>query len=347
MNDMGPIWKENLTDLLSSFPTFWIPRRRDIFLIARFFQLAGCGEILDLGCGNGFLAYLLAYEGLKVCGVDLLDSFRDYSGMMFSGEVSLNITEDANSGASFIPDDSRTTAGKTEGAFLSVDSSHCSSCCPSSAPTVSSVSASSPVSSFSFNPSTLRFLCRNALDLPPDTFDGVFLSWADRGVNKAFMVQRQNPLAVAYIIETTGLTGDRECRYIFDLLEAYRPAMYWDNVNHRDLESAVLHEESGLEDFPASSHNRVILFLRRDFQGNIQRDIDGHIQGGIEETMMGEADHRPPPYPWEKDLDEYFPVGMQVDDRRKTLWKPVVIRDEERFLRGFCSENAYMAGIVR
>ncbi len=38
------------------FPTFWIPRRRDIFLIARFFQLCGCREVLDLGCGNGFLS---------------------------------------------------------------------------------------------------------------------------------------------------------------------------------------------------------------------------------------------------------------------------------------------------
>lgn len=304
-----------------SLPTFWIPRRRDIFLITRFFQLCSCGEILDLGCGNGFLAHLLAFEGMKVCAVDLLPSFCDFSGLISFNEVSLNTN---------VSDSSSETPSDVDPV---PDTS------PDSPSDPASVSVSTSPSFSSFHPSNLRFLRKNALDLPPDTFDGVFLSWADRGVNKAFMVQRQNPLAVAYIIETTGLTGDRECRYIFDLLDAYHPLMYWDNVNHRDLESAVFHRESGMEDFPASSHNRVILFLRRNIQGDVQRNI--------EETLMSEAHRCPTPYPWEKELDSHFPVGMQAEDGRKTLWKPVVIKDEERFLKRFCRENVYMAGIVR
>lgn len=313
-----------------SLPTFWIPRRMDIFLIARFFQLAGCGEILDLGCGNGFLSRLLAYEGLKVCGVDLLDSFRDYSGMISFDEVFSNDT---------ISDSSETSSDAPPVSDSSSETPFDASPVPDTSPDSSSDSASASVSTSSFHPSNLRFFRQNALDLPPDTFDGVFLSWADRGVNEACMVQRQNPLAVVYIIETTGLTGDRECRYIFDLLDAYHPLMYWDNVNHRDLESAVFHRESGIESFPASSHNRVILFLRRDIHGDIQRDI--------EETLIKEADNCPPPYPWEKELNEFFAEGMQIDEGRKVLWKPIVIKDEERFLKEFCRENVYMAGVVR
>jgi len=49
----------------------WIPRHFDIKKIAAYTNLIKNPKMLDAGCGNGFISYLFALEGLDVLGVDL------------------------------------------------------------------------------------------------------------------------------------------------------------------------------------------------------------------------------------------------------------------------------------
>lgn len=51
--------------------THWVPRREDIVMIANAAKhVSSNPTILDIGCGNGFLSYLLAREGVNVVGID-------------------------------------------------------------------------------------------------------------------------------------------------------------------------------------------------------------------------------------------------------------------------------------
>ena len=187
---------------------------------------------------------------------------------------------------------------------------------------------------------TPGFINMDAMDIHYGTFEGVFLSWPDQGKNKASMVLKQNPHAVVYVMETTGLTGDKTCGYILDILNNYKPVLFWDNINHRDLESAIFHRESGVKNFPQYSHNRIILFLRRDLDINIleyTEKIPNEYQWA-EQSKSG--------YCWETELDNYYKINEMVNNDKKILWKPVLIKNEIGFLRNISMENACMGGIV-
>lgn len=178
----------------------------------------------------------------------------------------------------------------------------------------------------------------DAYNITGNVFDGVFLSWADQQSNPASAVLRQNPKAIVYVIETSGLTGDPQNRYITDILPYYRPYSYWDNINCMDLSSFISRLNSSVRNaalFPKSSHNRVILFIRRDIP-----------PGG--EKMNYDACHEylQRSYPWEKELDKYFKTGEHIDSGRKILWKISPVIDEGVFVRKLNLENALCRGFV-
>lgn len=257
----------NFTDKdAAGFLAYWIPRSLDILFIREFFMAAGCSNILDLGCSNGFLGWLLAGDGLSVHGIDISPDIENPP--FKKAELSREISDGSS--------------------------------------------------------------------LAPGDFDGVFLSWPNQGKNLAPVVLKPNPRAVVYVIETTGLTGDQEMRYIIDLLIHFRPVAYWDNINHRDLSSAIFRKEKMSQDggthggFPLSSHNRVILFVRR----NDKEDIATRWKKSLDGKRL-------PPFQWEQGLDEFFREGDEVTTGNKILWKPVIVGEEGRFISDLSMENVF------
>jgi len=115
---------------------------------------------------------------------------------------------------------------------------------------------------------------------------------------------------------------------------------YWDNVNHGDMESVIFHANSiGKTEsrMPKSSHNRVILFLRRDgSQNQIARWLN----------LTKRAQRQLARYTWEDELDMYFKVGEKLDNGRKILWTPFPIKDEMSFLQDLAGGNVFGGGVV-
>src|SRR3989338_8395470 len=72
---ISPLERITLSRICATPPIcYWAPRRAEIQRIVEIAKLAqgdGTPTILDIGCGNGFLSYLLARTGeVRVIGID-------------------------------------------------------------------------------------------------------------------------------------------------------------------------------------------------------------------------------------------------------------------------------------
>lgn len=238
----------------------WMVRKRDVFFIGSIYKSAGCSRIADLGCGYGFLPWLLAMEGLEVAGIE------------------------ASENVHYSPYRHR-------------------------------------------NLSLMHGDYQRIVKGLPYGFDGVLVSWPSQGDNPAPAVLALNPRVVIYVIETNGLCGDKKGRYLSDLMPRYMPFVYWENVNYRDVGyifyNSVVNGDSDLADVFRSSNNRMIAFVRRDFDLNaIYNKMNRlfHIFG------VGE-------YPWEDEMNRFYPVGAVIEREGKVLWTPLPVGDEGRFIR--------------
>lgn len=251
----------------------WIPRRRDILFMVNFFKASSCSQVADLGCGYGFLGWLLAMEGIPVTGIDV----------------------------------------------------------------------SPEIENSTFNHSLLT-LVQGSLEekLPDRQLDGALLSWPNQGYNPAGIIKEANFRAVIYAVETSSLTGDAYGRYILDLLEKYKPVFYWDNINYRDLNSSLYrHVMSSFSavDLPPSmksSHNRVILFLRKDLD-------EKSVADKMETFHRQEKISR---YPWEDELDKFYREKEILESGRITLWKLKKIDDEINFIKQMSYTGMIERGLV-
>jgi hypothetical protein len=173
-------------------------------------------------------------------------------------------------------------------------------------------------------------------------FDGAVLSWSNNSPDVLQAVKNLNLRGLVYVMETsTGTTSDKSTRFIKDLLEIYKPVMYWDNVCHKDINSTLFRIVAGsgsgalAPEIFKTSHNRVILFLHRELH-----------RGKVIENLKKTEKREIKDYPWEKELDRYYRVGECVDGNRKILWRLKPITSESEFLRTLSYGGIMERGLV-
>jgi hypothetical protein len=173
-------------------------------------------------------------------------------------------------------------------------------------------------------------------------FDGAVISWPGSTSNPAEALKKLNPRGIVFVVEMTGGNSSNKTGKIMrELLEVYRPVLYWDNVCHKDINSALYRIVAGgssgsfAPEIFKTSHNRVILFLHRELQ-----------HSRVIESLKKTESYNVNGYPWEKELDKYYRIGEYVDGNRKALWqlKPVV--SESEFLRNMTYSGIIERGLV-